>query len=61
MGEVSGLGSCLSLESSCVRELGLCMATYDITDAVLDTFGFSESLARIVGDGILDLEWICKP
>ena len=37
-GEVSGLVSCLSLESTCVRELGVVMATYDITDAVFGSF-----------------------
>ena len=42
--------------------LGLCMATYDITDAVLGTFDLSEPLARIVGHhGIFDLSGFCKP
>ena len=41
--------------------LGLCMATYDITDAVLGTFDLCEPLARIVGDGIFDLSGFCKP
>ena len=41
--------------------LGLCMATYDITDTVLGTFDLSEPLARIVGDGIFDLSGFCKP
>ena len=41
--------------------LGLCMAMYDITDAVLDTFELSAPLARIVGDGIFDLSGFCEP
>ena len=41
--------------------LGLCMATYDITDAVWGTFNLSEPLARIVGDGIFDLSGFCEP
>ena len=41
--------------------LGLCMATYDITDAVLGTFDLCEPLARIVGDGIFDLSGFCEP
>ena len=41
--------------------LGLCMATYNITDAVWGTFDLSEPLARIVGDGILDLSGFCEP
>ena len=39
--------------------LGLCMATYDITDGVLGTFDLSEPLARKVGDGIFDLSGFC--
>ena len=41
--------------------LGLCMATYDITDGVLGTFDLSEPLARKVGDGIFDLSGFCEP
>ena len=41
--------------------LGLCMATYGITDAIWGTFDLSEPLTRILGDWIFDLSGFCEP